>query len=218
MSTAKDIIEAAVPGPPRAPAAENEFQAELGRRIDGKIKELRKDGTTSMGMRNLVQMVDPPPAHPRSSPSSPYSYLTVFRRVVDENPKRRAFVIGETDVSDPGEFQEPRNNRCPYCYGSGSIAVEPGSTTRYRCPDCKGSGLILDDDDDTEEDDDDAEEEVVEGSGNPHRAFNVFLDGKLIDTVFYGHNVNVDVDEVKKSLINHDGYPSNITVKERPQP
>lgn len=35
---------------------------------------------------------------------------------------------------------------------------------------------------------------------------------ELIDTVFYSGNV--DADEVRKSLIEHDGYPSNIIVEE----
>jgi hypothetical protein len=30
---------------------------------------------------------------------------------------------------------------CPWCNGSGSIAVEPGSTLRYSCPDCNGACL-----------------------------------------------------------------------------
>jgi len=48
---------------------------------------------------------------------------------------------------------------------------------------------------------------------NPHQAFNVYLNGKLIDTVFYSPNVSVDCDEVKRSLINHDGYNSAIQVR-----
>lgn len=47
------------------------------------------------------------------------------------------------------------------------------------------------------------------------RAFDVYLNGKLIDTVFYSRSVNVDVVEVKRSLIDHDGYDSQIVVKER---
>ena len=50
---------------------------------------------------------------------------------------------------------------------------------------------------------------------NPSQAFDVFLDGKHIDTVFYGADVTVDVDEVKRSLVNHDGYDSDIEVKKR---
>jgi hypothetical protein len=46
------------------------------------------------------------------------------------------------------------------------------------------------------------------------RAFNVYLNGRLIDTVFYSKSDNIDADEVKHSLINHDGYDSRITVKE----
>jgi hypothetical protein len=41
-------------------------------------------------------------------------------------------------------------------------------------------------------------------------AYDVHHRGKHIDTIFYGHNEPVE--EVKKSLINHDGYHPNITV------
>lgn len=44
------------------------------------------------------------------------------------------------------------------------------------------------------------------------KAWNVYLDGELIDIVFY--NDDFDVEEVKQSLINHDGYDPSITVKE----
>jgi hypothetical protein len=45
----------------------------------------------------------------------------------------------------------------------------------------------------------------------PHRAFTVYLNGKEIDTVFWVRTATVD--EVKRSLINHDGYDPNIVVK-----
>lgn len=41
-------------------------------------------------------------------------------------------------------------------------------------------------------------------------AFNVYLHGKKIDTVFY--NDNFKAEEVKESLINHDGYEQDIKV------
>ncbi len=44
------------------------------------------------------------------------------------------------------------------------------------------------------------------------KAFNVYLKNKLIDTVFYDHSSNVTKDEVRQSLINHDGYNSHIRV------
>jgi len=47
-----------------------------------------------------------------------------------------------------------------------------------------------------------------------YRAFDVFLKGKEIDTVFYSRPFPA-VAEVKKSLVNHDGYSSEIVVKER---
>ena len=41
------------------------------------------------------------------------------------------------------------------------------------------------------------------------RAYDVYLDGKLIDTVWFtGYNA----DEVRQSLIDHDGYDSGIEV------
>ena len=42
-------------------------------------------------------------------------------------------------------------------------------------------------------------------------SWNVYLDRKLIDTVFY--TKNCDADYVRRSLIDHDGYDSGITVK-----
>jgi hypothetical protein len=36
----------------------------------------------------------------------------------------------------------------------------------------------------------------------------------LTDTVFYTKEVPVNAEEVRLSLINHDGYPSDIIVKE----
>lgn len=41
--------------------------------------------------------------------------------------------------------------------------------------------------------------------------FEIRLNGKYFDEVFYSKNMTAD--EVKKSLIDHDGYPSNIEVK-----
>lgn len=44
------------------------------------------------------------------------------------------------------------------------------------------------------------------------RIFDVWLDGKCIDTVFF--YVDMDVEEVKKSLIEHDNYDPRIIVHE----
>lgn len=44
------------------------------------------------------------------------------------------------------------------------------------------------------------------------QAFNVKLNGKQIDRVFYSDSAKVDCDEVKRSLVDHDGYNPNITV------
>ena len=46
---------------------------------------------------------------------------------------------------------------------------------------------------------------------NPaQQAFDVYLNGRNIDTVFYSGPV--DADEVRRSLIDHDGYDSDIEV------
>lgn len=44
-----------------------------------------------------------------------------------------------------------------------------------------------------------------------HQAWNVYLHGKKIDTVFWVPSA--DADEVRRSLINHDGYDPAITVR-----
>ena len=48
-------------------------------------------------------------------------------------------------------------------------------------------------------------------------AYDVYLNGKLIDTVFWNKTCDgggkITVDDVKQSLINHDGYNPNIIVR-----
>ena len=46
------------------------------------------------------------------------------------------------------------------------------------------------------------------------RAFNVYVRGVEIDTVFYAATDAVTAQEVRRSLIDHDGYPDTITVRE----
>ena len=48
-----------------------------------------------------------------------------------------------------------------------------------------------------------------------YRAFYVFLAGRHIDTVFYSAGAGVDAEEVRRSLIDHDGYDFRIEVIER---
>lgn len=43
-------------------------------------------------------------------------------------------------------------------------------------------------------------------------AFDVILKGKVIDTVFYAASDKIEASEVKQSLIDHDGYNSEIVV------
>jgi len=44
-------------------------------------------------------------------------------------------------------------------------------------------------------------------------AWNVYLNGRLIDTVFY--DKNCDREYIKSGLINHDGYDPRIQVCKR---
>jgi len=43
------------------------------------------------------------------------------------------------------------------------------------------------------------------------KAWNVYVNGEMIDTVFY--NDDIDADEVKRGLIEHDNYAPEIEVK-----
>jgi hypothetical protein len=45
--------------------------------------------------------------------------------------------------------------------------------------------------------------------------WNVYLNGKLIDSVPYEPSYK-HAAEVKRSLVNHDGYDSEIVVRKRP--
>jgi hypothetical protein len=44
-------------------------------------------------------------------------------------------------------------------------------------------------------------------------AFNVYFKGRIIDTVFYSNNTKETTKDVKKSLVEHDGYHPNIVVR-----
>ncbi len=46
-----------------------------------------------------------------------------------------------------------------------------------------------------------------------HYPYDVILNGEAIDTVFYSGSENPD--DVKKSLVNHDGYDPAIVVYDR---
>jgi hypothetical protein len=44
-----------------------------------------------------------------------------------------------------------------------------------------------------------------------HQAWNVYLRGRKIDTVFY--DADITADDVRRSLINHDSYDARIIVR-----
>lgn len=43
--------------------------------------------------------------------------------------------------------------------------------------------------------------------------YDIYLNGKIIDTISY--MIRITNKEVKKSLVNHDGYDSNIVIRKR---
>ena len=45
------------------------------------------------------------------------------------------------------------------------------------------------------------------------KAFTVYYKGRLIDKVFYSENSKETCADVKRSLVNHDGYNSAIVVR-----
>lgn len=53
-------------------------------------------------------------------------------------------------------------------------------------------------------------EELYRVDESKQNAWDVVLKGKVIDTIFY--DADMTEDDVKRSLINHDGYNSNIKV------
>lgn len=51
-----------------------------------------------------------------------------------------------------------------------------------------------------------------EKRGYPHQAWSVSLNGREIDIVFYDLSYT-SAEEVKRSLVNHDGYDPSIVVR-----
>lgn len=45
------------------------------------------------------------------------------------------------------------------------------------------------------------------------KAFDVYLNGRKIDTVFYSASATETPADVKRSLVDHDGYDPRIVVK-----
>lgn len=44
------------------------------------------------------------------------------------------------------------------------------------------------------------------------QVFNVYLNKKRIDTLFYGDGIKVDKNEIYQSLVNYDGYEPGIKI------
>ena len=56
---------------------------------------------------------------------------------------------------------------------------------------------------------------IAIGRPNMQDAFRVFLNGREIDTVYWASAHKMTADEVRKSLVDHDGYDSRIKVVKR---
>lgn len=50
------------------------------------------------------------------------------------------------------------------------------------------------------------------------KAYDIWLDGKIIDTIFYGENVKIGEDEILLSLIDHDSYDPRIEITRNTHP
>jgi hypothetical protein len=53
---------------------------------------------------------------------------------------------------------------------------------------------------------------LIKKGAQTMKQFNVYLDGKLIDSIYYIANDKITRDEVRLSLIEHDGYNPSIKV------
>lgn len=60
--------------------------------------------------------------------------------------------------------------------------------------------------------------ETLPPARRPAQTFDVYIGRKLIDTVFYGASDKVTTDEVRRALIEHDGYDPAIRVVKRRRP
>ncbi len=54
---------------------------------------------------------------------------------------------------------------------------------------------------------------IAIGRPKTHEWFNVFLNGKLIDSVNFSIDAKMTSEEVRQSLINHDGHDARIVVR-----
>lgn len=86
---------------------------------------------------------------------------------------------------------------CPVCGGTG----EDMKNGQQNHMSCKACGLTY------------ASASLTSEAAGAHEAWDVFLNGKEIDTVFYTTDPRRTPEEVKKSLVEHDGYDGNIVVK-----
>lgn len=68
------------------------FRTELSKNILTRIKSLKKDGTTGMGLANLLQ-VTPTPRVGYNAPAGPAGYRAMFRDVALSTPTIRRFLI-----------------------------------------------------------------------------------------------------------------------------
>ena len=69
-------------------ASQTPFEKALDKAIKSKIKELKKDGTSSMGLDNLIQAIRPPSSSLEGAPkgtNARYMYKQIFQDLVKGN-------------------------------------------------------------------------------------------------------------------------------------
>lgn len=99
----------------------------------------------------------------------------------------------EASLGTSAEYQPKTGEPC-FC--------RPG-VARDNCPSCEGTGMKIDFKK--------IHEKKSSKEAGAHQAWDVILNGKVIDTVFY--DADCDADYVKRGLINHDGYDAGIEVR-----
>ena len=71
----------------------NTFKHALTINIIETIKELRKTGTVSMGIENLLQVTPTPKAHLEGAPETPGQYQDLFAECCEQRRSIKSFLL-----------------------------------------------------------------------------------------------------------------------------
>ena len=107
------------------------------------------------------------------------------------------------------QLYDQASSACPVCGGTGEDLGSLGQLDHMRCRDC---GITYSHGKEAKC----ATCASLKEAG-AHEAWDVYLNGKEIDTVFYTSDPKRTPEEVKKSLVEHDNYDPEIVVKKGSQ-